>query len=87
MAYFNANLPFLRKIWLFTSLKVEEYHFILPSQYKYDFLDGYPMGLAGINMFSISKMSKINPRGGSAIFKNVWNSKMSELSEGGGGQA
>ena len=43
LAYFNANIPFLRKIWLFTSLKEEEYHFILPSKYKYDFLDGYPL--------------------------------------------
>ena len=75
-------------MWLFTSLKEEEYHFIFPSDYKYDFLDGYPRGSAGINMFSISKISEINPRGGGlAILKNVWNSKMSELSEGGGGQA
>ena len=44
MAYFNGNIHFLRKIRLFTSLKEEECHFILPSQYKYDFLDGYPRG-------------------------------------------
>ena len=65
-------------MWLFTSLKEEEYHFVLPSQYKYDFLDGYPRGSAGINMFSISNMSEFVPRGGVDIFqkclkfKNVW---------------
>ena len=34
-----------------------------------------------------SKMSEFDPRGGAAIFKNVWNSKKSEISDGGGGQA
>ena len=35
--------------------------------------------------FSNSKMSEFDPLGGgSAIFKNVLNSKKSELSEGGG---
>ena len=37
-------------------------------------------------MFSISNMSEFVPRGGGSIFfKNVGNSKMSELSEEGGG--
>ena len=53
----------------YASLKEEEYHFILPSQYKYDFLDGYPRGSTGINMFSISKMSEIDPRGGFSNFQ------------------
>ena len=71
----------------FYIIKKEEYHFILPSQYKYDFLDGYPRGSAGINMFSISKMSEIDPRGGGQQF-----SKMSEIQKclnypRGGGQA
>ena len=74
LAFFSANTHFLRKILLFTSLKEEEYHFILPSQYKYDFLDGYPRGSAGINMFSISNMSEFVPRGGVDIFQ-----KMSEI--------
>ena len=69
LAFFSANTHFLRKILLFTSLKEEEYHFILPSQYKYDFLDGYPRGSAGINMFSISNMSEFVPRGGVVIFQ------------------
>ena len=69
----------------FYIIKKEEYHFILPSQYKYDFLDGYPRGSAGINMFSISNMSEFVPRGGVDIFqkclkfKNVW------IIRGGGG--
>ena len=34
-------------------------------------------------LFSYSKMSEFDPfGGGSAIFKNVWSSKKSELSEG-----
>ena len=51
----------------FYIIKKEEYHFILPSQYKYDFLDGYPRGSAGINMFSISNMSEFVPRGGGKL--------------------
>ena len=59
----------------------------MPSQYKYDFLDGYPRGSAGINMFSISNMSEFVPRGGVDIFqkclkfKNVW------IIRGGGGSS
>ena len=39
-----ASYAELDKNMTFASLKEEEYHFILPSQYKYDFLDGYPRG-------------------------------------------
>ena len=34
-----------------------------------------------------SKMSEFDPKGGSAIFKNVWNLKKSEISDGEGGSS
>ena len=83
MPFFNANMPFLIKIWLFLSIKEEEKNCIWPSQCKYAFSDVYPRGSAAIDMFWISNISEFGPRGGgSEFFNKFWNSKSSELTEG-----
>ena len=67
---FQSKYTLSKENMTFYIIKKEEYHFILPSQYKYDFLDGYPRGSAGINMFSISNMSEFVPRGvGGGFYK------------------
>ena len=47
---FQSKYTLSKENMTFYIIKKEEYHFILPSQYKYDFLDGYPRGSAGINI-------------------------------------
>ena len=77
-------MPFLIKIWPFISKKEEEKHLIWPSRCKYAFSDVYPGGRLPSICSQFQTFLNLVWGGGLEFFNNFWNSKYSELSEGGG---